>query len=198
MLAALYMYQVVFLQYTTITTVERAANIWDKHDRAIKNGSVRSEVEYGLYENDLLIQLTTAILPVSTTKQAATVSFTSPQTIQVEAINSSLITDKLNLLNEHLSSMPIHASGHITYSTPAILPRIEIQMKQKLSPLMLEGKQLLSSPSYYAYRSLVQPTGLIRNTDLVILYSNKLSKMSSTEQSTWKEKGGKAVESFSR
>lgn len=200
-IAAIYVFQVVFLQYVTLSTAERAAFIWDDADRQIVTGQVRSEEQYGLYENEMMLHLISKIIPMGTTQRATTLDITSDTMSDTDASNSTLLTslvaDKLALAQRHIEHMNLHVNGQVTYSTSALLPRIEINMKQQLSPLTWQRQQVFASPAYTTYRSLVNPISFIRSVDLVLYYTEGLKKMSSTEQSEWKQKGGKAIQTFS-
>lgn len=196
MLAAVYMYQVIFLQYVSISAAERASYIWDDHDRALSTGSKLSEFQYGVYESDMLLQLITKVIPIAQKNEARSLYFSSSERYEA-LMTQSLVDDKLNLLKEYASNLPIRMNGSIDYSTASLLPRIEIQLKQQISPLFFQHYMLLPSPSYKVNRSLVQPIGLIRDTDFVIFLSEKIKNMTNSEQAEWKQKGGKAIQSFS-
>lgn len=196
MLAAVYMYQVIFLQYVSTSAAERASYIWDDHDRALSTGSELSDFQYGVYESNMLLQLITKVIPISQQNQEKTLYFSSSEPYEA-VMTQSLVNDKLNVIKEYASNLPIRMNGSINYSTASLLPRIEIQLKQEISPLFFQHNMLLPSPSYKVSRSLVQPMELIRDTDFVIFLSEKLKNLTSSEQAEWKQKGGKAIQSFS-
>jgi len=199
--AAIYVFQVVFLQYVSLSTVERAAFIWDDADRQINTGQVRSEEQYGLYENEIMLQLVSKIIPIDISQRTTSLDITSDT--NSESVESStapltnLIVDKLTLAQRHIEQMNLNVNGQVSYSHPAVLPRIEVNITQQLSPLIWQNEQVFASPAYTTHRSLVNPISFIRSVDLVIYYTEKLKEMTSSEQSEWKQKGGKAIKSFS-
>lgn len=200
MLAAIYVYQVVFVQYAVLSTAERTAFIWDDKDRLLRTGQTKSEELYGIYDNELMLQLLGRVIPLASSNDTTSVNVSSDShssTNDYSSFTSSLIVDKLTLAKQHLQQMKLNVNGQINYSYLALLPRIEITMKQQLSPLIWEQQELFPSPAHTTYRSLVNPTSFIRSVDLVIYYTDQLKKLSSAEQSEWKQKGGKAVKTFS-
>ncbi|HIW35273.1 MAG TPA: hypothetical protein IAA29_21100 [Candidatus Paenibacillus intestinavium] len=203
MVAAIYVFQVVFLQYVSLSTTERAAFIWDDADRQIVTGQVRSDKQYGLYENEMMLHLVSKIIPLQNTQRTTSVAITSNIQSETTSDNgnsipiTALIPDKLTLAQQHIGQMNLNVNGQLTYSTSALLPRIEINIKQQLSPLIWQKQQVFASPAYTTHRSLVNPISFIRSVDLVLYYMDRLKKMSNSEQLEWKQKGGKAIKSFS-
>ncbi|WP_258201272.1 hypothetical protein [Paenibacillus endoradicis] len=199
--AAIYVFQVVFLQYVSLSTVERAAFIWDDADRQIITGQLRSEEQYGLYENEIMLQLVSKIIPIDNSQRTTSLDIISDSNSESDESNTSplttLISDKLVLAQQHIEHMNLNVNGQISYSHPALLPRIEVTLKQQLSPLTWRKQQVFASPAYTTHRSLVNPISFIRSVDLIMYYTEKLKKMTSSEQSEWKQNGGKAIKSFS-
>lgn len=201
LVAAIYVFQVVFLQYVSLSTVERAAFIWDDADRQIITGQVRSEEQYGLYENEIMLQLIRKIIPLDNSQLTTSLDITSDTNLVSQENNSpplnTLVSDKLTLAKQHIEQMNLNVNGQVTYSHPAVLPRIEVKITQQLSPLIWQNQQVFVSPAYTTYRSLVNPISFIRSVDLVMYYTEKLKKKTSSEQSEWKQKGGEAIKAFS-
>lgn len=195
MLAAVYAYQLVYVQYISLTAAERASYNWDARDREFHTAQADSINYYGLYEHEQSALLLKSLIPLSSGM------LNEQHTIHSQAAtlekNGKLIHDKLAKTEAYIIGTGSSVTGSMNLSQHILTTQMTISLKKDISPLFWQQQVLLPSPSYTAQYAIHAPTQFIRNVDLFLYYVNRLSSMTSEQKQKWKSSGGKAVKSFS-
>jgi|GEM_PF-1030665 len=195
MLAAVYAYQLVYVQYVSLTAAERASYNWDARDREFHTAQADSTQYYGLYEHEQAALLLKSLIPLSS-EQLNVQHVIHSQAAMLEK-NGKLIQDKLAKTEAYIVGTDSNVTGNMGLSQHIFMTQMTISLKKNSSPLFWQQQILLPSPSYTAQYTIHAPTQFIRNIDLFLYYANRLSSMTSEQKQKWKSSGGKAVKSFS-
>jgi len=195
MLAAVYAYQLVYVQYISLTAAERASYQWDARDREFHTAQIEGMYEYGLYEHELSIMLLRGLLPlpVSEWNNEFTVS-SSAATMQR---NGKLLNDKLAKTEAYLVENGVGMAGRMKLYQHRLMPHISLELTRDIAPLFWQQSELLPSPHYSARYAIHAPTQFIRNVDLFLYYAKRFASMTDDDRQKWKNGGGRAITSFS-
>jgi len=195
MLAAVYAYQLVHVQYVSLTAAERASYNWDARDREFHTAQADSTEYYGLYEHEQSALLLRSLIPLSSSElnEQYTIHAYTPTMEK----NGKLIQDKLAKTEAYIVGAGGHVTGSMSLSQRILSTQITVSLQKGISPLFWQQQALLPSPSYTAQNTIHAPTQFIRNVDLFMYYTKRLSSMTSEQKQKWKSSGGKAVKSFS-
>lgn len=195
MLAAVYAYQLVYVQYISLTAAERASYQWDARDREFHTAQVEGLHEYGLYEHELSIILLRGLLPVPVTGWNNELSVSSSAATMQR--NGKLINDKLAKTEAYLVDNSVGIAGGMKLYQHQLMPHISLELTRDITPLFWQQSELLPSPHYSARYAIHAPTQFIRNVDLFLYYAKRFASMTDEDRQKWKNGGGRAITSFS-
>lgn len=195
MLVVVYGYQQVYVQHISLTAAERASYNWDARDRSFRTAQPQSNYYYNLYEHELAIVMLRNLFSFSDKLNAQQIDISRSSVPQ--ASSGKLVRDTLIQTQHYIISTNSGVEGKVELSKTSFIPRISVQLHRDITPLFWQQQQLLPSPSYTAQHDIYAPTQFIRNVDLFLHYVNEFRNLSSEQQQERKQKGGKAVKSFS-
>lgn len=202
MICAVYMYQIIVVQFISETAVERAVFIWDQRDHDFSSGTIVSSNEHSIYQSDMLFRFIAKLVNFDsyankTTLTVDTANSPSRENGNDAVAESNLIQTKLAQVVNYTSSGSIPLIGEVSFNPTGLLPSVEATLQQKVSPMFWNQQQLFPAPKHSAQSKIVSPTDFIRGVDIVRYYTKKLSHYTTSEKNEWKQKGGKAIKAFS-
>ena len=176
MLIGIAMLNVNMNHYVQLTAVERTAFIWDKYDRQFDTGVRQSQLNYDMYEHDLVLTMISKLFRLNRDKPLVVVPITKKTDL---VYSGHLKQDKLNQTNHYLSKGQLSLLGAIQFEHKGFLPRITLHSIQSQLPLNLKFNSTISA-------IIVDGPQHIRGVDLLIYYSEKLQALTNeNEREQW-------------